>query len=414
VRVHEDLLYRSRHYDEALQSLRLSTLQSDARPFFMSTPSLPAQDDVHWRVPFRDSRVDDLYRLDDARRPLGEILELFDLDQSAREQVKPLLTEQPAAFAPRWTEQVPRLRLIGHACVLVEWKGVAILTDPFVPVRPAAGGAERLSYHELPERIDFAIVTHNHQDHFALETLLRLRHRVERLIVPKPYRLLYGDLSLKRLATTVGFRDVVELDELESVEFADGGITAVPFHGEHADLAHGKNGYVVRCGTQRFWFGADSDCLDADVYRHTSRVVGPIDALFVGTESVGGPLSWTNGPLLPRPPEPEHETGRRYHGCCARTALDLVRAIDAPRIYLYAMGLEPWMDHLLGLGMNEHAPQWIESERLIAAAREGGLVAERLKGPCEVRLQPAPRPAAVARTDAAGGVAVDDHQQFDW
>jgi len=412
VRVHEDLLYRSRHYDEGTQSLRLSTLQSDQRPFFMSTPSLAADADVSWTIPFRDPRVDELYRLDVTRRPLGEILDLLGLDERSSQRVRALLTDAPARVGDRWTEERVRIRLVGHACVLIEWKGIAILTDPFVPVQPAEVGTTRISYRDLPERIDFAIITHNHQDHFALETLLRLRHRIDCLVVPRPYRLLYGDLSLKRLATTIGFRHVVELDELETITFGDGGITAVPFHGEHADLAHGKNGYVVRCGTAAVWFGADSDCLDADLYRNTARLVGPIDALFLGTESVGGPLSWTNGPLLPAPPRPEHEAGRRYHGCCARTALELLEAVGAPRIYVYAMGLEPWMDHLLGLGMNDEAPQWIESERLLSSARERGYIAERLKGPCEVVLTREERPYAAVTAVRADRTA--EERQFEW
>jgi L-ascorbate metabolism protein UlaG (beta-lactamase superfamily) len=407
VRLHEPLLYKSPYYDEALQSLRLSKLEDDRRPFFMSTPRLPRAGDIESRRPFRDDRTREIYALDRRSRPLGEILELLELKETSAPLLAPLLDDGPVRFAEPWTADAMRVRYLGHACTLIEWNGISVLTDPFVPVRPAAGGADRLSFRDIPEHIDVAVVTHNHQDHFSLECLLRLRDRIGCLVVPKPFRLLYGDVSLGLLARTVGFSRVVELEELETLELPGGGITAVPFHGEHADLAHGKNGYVVRGGNCRVWLAADSDCLDPDTYRRAQQICGPADALFVGTESVGGPLSWTNGCLLPARPEKEHENGRRYHGCSAATAISLMEAVGARQLYLYAMGLEPWMDHLLGLGMNEGAPQWKESEAALRQARARQVHAERLNGPRDIMITPTPRHATVG---SVGGTA--DQFQF--
>jgi hypothetical protein len=159
------------------------------------------------------------------------------------------------------------------------------------------------------------------------------------------------------------------------------------------------------------WFAADSDCLDAALYQRVRTACGPVDALFVGTESVGGPLSWINGVLFPSPPtKPHHET-RRYHGCSARTALVFADAVGAGQIYIYALGIEPWVETWLGLGMNESAPQWLESERLLAALRARGCDARRLEGPCDLIIESSTRPTAVAvAATTIGDVEVADFQ----
>src|SRR5205807_7798459 len=52
VRFCESLLYESYYYDKSLQSLRLFKQTHDkSRAFFMSTPRLPAKDEIHWAIP---------------------------------------------------------------------------------------------------------------------------------------------------------------------------------------------------------------------------------------------------------------------------------------------------------------------------------------------------------------------------
>jgi hypothetical protein len=415
VRLFENLLYHGDYYDETLQSLKLWRLEDDrARPFFMSTPRLGGEGQFDWRRPFADASLDELFRLDVEPQPLGRVREALNLDAEAESRLLPLLTTEPAAPPPPWEGEEVRVRYFGHACLLIEWRGVSILTDPFVGAVPARGGVERFSYRDLPARIDFALVTHNHQDHFALETLLRLRHRIGQLVVPRNNGLLYGDMSLKLLTKRIGFERVVELEALESIAFPGGEIVAVPFLGEHGDLAHSKTAYVVRAGRQQLLVAADSDCLDRELYANVRRTLGPVETVFLGTESVGAPLSWGCGPLFPRKIERAHEQGRRHHGSDAARGLELLETIGARRVYNYAMGFEPWVEHLLGLGMTEDAPQFVESERLLAgAAGRGLLAAERLRGKSEFLLEeidtaspvaaaapPDGRPAAPAADDS--------------
>ncbi|HEX7956740.1 MAG TPA: condensation domain-containing protein, partial [Pyrinomonadaceae bacterium] len=185
----------------------------------------------------------------------------------------------------------------------------------------------------------------------------------------------------------MGFKHVVELDTMESIRLPDGEIIGVPFLGEHGDLAHGKIAYVVRAGTEQMLFAADSDCLDRRMYERISQALGPIETVFLGTECVGAPLTWHCGALFPRRPTREQDQTRRYHGCDAHAALNLLEGVGARRIYNYAMGKEPWLEHLLGLGLSEESPQLQASATLLQKARARGfLAAERPYGRRELFL----------------------------
>ena len=99
--------------------------------------------------------------------------------------------------------------------------------------------------------------------------------------MPKNFGLYYTDTSLKLLAQKLGFKHVLELDSLETIKLPDGEIIAVPFLGEHADLAHGKTAYVVRAGRERILFAADSNCLERRLYEHLRKVLGDIETVFL-------------------------------------------------------------------------------------------------------------------------------------
>ena len=389
MRFFENLIYKSHYYNSPLQSLRLFRLDRDgSRPFFLNTPRLIEKDHIDWQTPFDAPQVDELFTLDVKPQPFDSICQTLGLNDQSRGRLLPMLTEKLQLPPEKWKGHTVRIRYFGHACLLIESQGVSILTDPLISVIPAEGGLERFTFSDLPEDIDYALITHNHRDHNCLETLLRLRHRIKCLVVPRSSGMLYGDISLRLLSHRVGFRNVVEMDALENLQLPDGEITAVPFLGEHADLAHGKTGYVIRLGKRKLLIGADSDCLDKQVYENVRRCIGRVNTVFLGTESVGAPLSWTYGPLLPQRPSREEEESRRQHGCDASRAIDILETLGASRFYNYGMGMEPWLEYILGLGLSESSPQWLESEKLLAQARTRRfLEAERLYGKAEIILE---------------------------
>ncbi len=391
VRFFEGLLYQSGYHKKQLQSFRIFRQRDDSRPFFMNTPRLPQPEEIHWSVPFESEQVDELCRLDTTSQELGYIRELFGLPSSAESSLLPLLTTEELPEYETWKGTEPRIRYVGHACVLIEWNGVTILTDPCLGVRPAEVNTERLTYENLPPRIDYVLVTHAHHDHFCVESLLRLRHKIGCLVVPRSNGTFYGDLSLKLCAQAIGFKRVIEIDALESISVSDGEIIGIPFLGEHADLPHGKTAYVVRAGQHRILFAADSDCLDQEMYRNLRRVLGPIHTVFLGMECVGAPLTWTSGSILPRQPKHSINQSRRYKGCDSNRGLCLLEAVGAERLYVYAMGLEPWLEFLLGLAYTPDATQIKEAQRFLSVAREAGLVEVRLlNGNCDIYFDSLP------------------------
>jgi L-ascorbate metabolism protein UlaG (beta-lactamase superfamily) len=387
VRFLEPLLYRKYSTDQ-FQSLRLfQPARDDSRRFFLNTPHLMEEGEVGWNIHFADPAVDRLFSLHSRPRPLREIGEIMGISGEQLERLLPLLSDTPAPTPSPWTGSIPRIRYFGHACVLVEWNGVTIMTDPWVGVMPREGGMERLSYDDLPEHIDFALITHGHHDHFVCETLLRLRHRMGTLVVPRSFGLFFADVSLKLAAESIGFKNVVELDSLGSIPLPNGEIVAVPFFGEHADLAHAKSGYVVRCGQEKILFAADSNCVEPQLYENVRRIIGDIQTVFLGMECEGAPLSWLYGALLPAKVNHAHDKTRRTKGSDSRAAMALLKAVNAQRVYIYALGSEPWLNYSMGLGLSAESPQLQEATKVLSAARQMGLLdAQRPFGSLEITL----------------------------
>src|SRR6185369_15110616 len=114
-----------------------------------------------------------------------------------------------------------------------------------------------------------------------------------------------------------------------------------PFMGEHGDLGHGKTGYVVRAGREQMLFAADSDCLDRRTYEHLRKFLGPVQSVFLGTECVGAPLSWSYGPLFLRKPLHAQDQSRRQRGSDSVAGLNILDALGSKRFYNYGMGQEP-------------------------------------------------------------------------
>lgn len=388
VRCIESLFYKSPHYKKHLQSLRLFTQTHDhARPYYMSTPRLPEHDSIEWSIPFAQAEIDELFKLDSQPQPLAYIREILGLDAEDDKTLIKLLTSEPPRSAETWQGSNVRVRYLGHASVLIEYNGVAILIDPFIAVQPSQGGIERYSFQDLPPRIDYVLITHVHHDHYVFETLLRLRHKIGCLVVPKSSGIFYGDISMKLLARELGFDNVVEVDPLDAIPFAGGEIVAAPFLGEHNDLPFAKSGYLIAAGQQRLLFAADSNCLDRRMYENLCAEYGSIQTVFLGMECIGAPLSWVYGPLLPKLPEHKHCQSRRSKGSDAEAALDLLDAVQTDRVYIYAIGREPWLQYFMALEPEDDDVYIKEIGKVLAACRSKGFAdARRLYGRDEIHL----------------------------
>jgi L-ascorbate metabolism protein UlaG (beta-lactamase superfamily) len=385
-RIVEPLLYKSQFYDRSAQSLMLSVVTGDDRPFVLSTPRLESDGCFHVCASFDDEVVDELFRLKSSPRPRGEIKDMLNLPESSAELVDLFLTPEPPPRYSPYAGRGVRWRYFGHACVLIETQSISLLFDPMLSYTYESD-VSRYSYLDLPDSIDYVVITHNHQDHVLFETLLQIRHKVKNLVIPTNSGGMLQDPSMKLMFQNMGFRNVIELDDLESLEFENGSISALPFFGEHSDLnIRSKAAYLLRLGNKSLLFAADSCNIEPRLYGHLHDEFGDVDALFLGMECDGAPLTWLYGPLLTKSLERAMDESRRLAGSNFEQALDLVRQFHCKSAYVYAMGQEPWLGYIMSLQYTEQSRPIVESNRLINECMQQGICAERLFGEKEILI----------------------------
>ena len=385
-RLIEPLLYRSSFYDESAQSLMLSLIDQDDRPFVLSTPRMVEEGDLELRRPFRHGGIDELFKMKIVPQTFGTIKEALELEDELDEKFIQLLTPEPPPPYEPYQGKGVRWRYFGHACILVETADVRILLDPVLSYTYESD-TSRYTYHDLPDRIDFVLITHNHQDHILFETMLQLRHKIGTIVVPRNGSAGLQDPSLKMLLRQVGFDNVYEMDEMESIELGGVEITGLPFLGEHADLdIRTKLAYHCRLREHTLLFAADSCNIDPHLYERLHDALGDIDVAFIGMECDGAPLSWLYGPLITQPLDRKMDQSRRLAGSNYERAVDIINRFNCRSAYVYAMGQEPWLNYIMSVKYTEQSNPIVASNKLIADCRARGLEAERLFGEKEILL----------------------------
>ena len=386
VRFIEGLLYRSRFYRPDLQSIALFA-DSGERPFAFNTPKLQDEQTLHLRKPFVSAEFDELFKTKYKQRPLGEIKEMLGVNDKDEPLLSSFFTTQPEPAGARYDGTGVRIRYFGHACVLIESRKVNVLIDPVISYK-SDGGVERYTYADLPDRIDYALITHNHQDHCMLESLLQLRHKITTVVVPRSNGGSLADPSMKLMLQQIGFSNVRELDELEMIEEDGGYILGLPFLGEHCDLnIRTKTAYLVKLENRSVLCVADSNNLEPQLYEHIHELVGDVDIVFIGMECDGAPLSWVYGPLLTKPLARKMDQSRRFDGSNCEKGLNLVSSLNPQQVYVYAMGQEPWLTYLTNIHYTDESRPIIESNNLVKDCLGRGRVSERLFGCKEILLE---------------------------
>jgi L-ascorbate metabolism protein UlaG (beta-lactamase superfamily) len=380
-RFFEPLLYRSRYYDVSAQSVALYVVEPDGRPFVLSTPRLTADEVLHLQIPFAHPGLDALFAMRLQPGSYSHVKDLLGITAAEESLFSVLFTQQPPLARTAASRGGVQVRYLGHACVLLESNGISLLTDP--AVTSANGpGVPRYTYADLPARIDYVLITHNHQDHVLFDTLLQLRHKIGHIVVPRNAGGTLEDPSLKLMFEALGFKNVLQLEELESLGLHGCTVTGVPFLGEHADLSiRSKLAYHLRFEDGfAVLFAADSCNIEPAVYRLVQDLLGDIDMLFLGMECDGAPLSWLYGPLLPHKVPREMDHSRRLAGSDYERGRELVRQFNPSEVYVYAMGQEPWLRHIMALEYTGESRPIVASNALIDYCRRRGIAAERLFG----------------------------------
>ena len=381
-RFFEALLYRTKYYKESLQSINLfKVYEDDSRSFILSTPSLPKPDTLRLNIPFKSKELDELFKASRTARPYGELKKLFDLSAEEESIFQTFFTKDAPKEYHRYTGEGVLTRYFGHACILVETKETSILVDPVISYGYDTD-LSRYTYSDLPDEIDYVLITHNHQDHVLFETLIQIRHRVKNIIIPRNNGGGLQDPSLKLMFEKIGFRNIIELAEMETLEFSDCSISGLPFLGEHCDLdIRSKLCYLVNFHHNvKVAFAADSCNLDLRLYERVQEAFGDIDVLFLGMECDGAPMSWLYGPLLPENLSREKDQTRRFAGCNFDEAKNLVEIFKPNNVFVYAMGMEPWLKYISSIKYTDESRPIIESNRLVEYCQSNGIEAERLYG----------------------------------
>ena len=313
---------------------------------------------------------------------LKVINELFDIPDHKRNLFESFFTfTVPKQVGDRNYEgEDIRLRYFGHACMLVQTKSISILFDPVISYK-IENDIPRYTFEDLPDQIDYVVITHNHQDHLMLETLLQLRYKISNVIFPANLKGSLADPSIKEIMSRVGFSGLIELTEMQTLPIQDGFIMGLPFLGEHCDLnIQSKLSYYINLKGKKFLFAADSNNIDEYIYSNIFDITGEIDMLFLGMECEGGPLTWLYGPLLTKPIARVFDRSRTLSGSNFEKAWSIVNNLKCKYAYVYAMGQEPWLRHVMALNYTPDSIQITESNKFVTKCRENGIEAERLYG----------------------------------
>ncbi|MVT11429.1 MBL fold metallo-hydrolase [Chitinophaga tropicalis] len=384
-RIFESLLYKSEFYNKSSQSIALWITDNDERPFCLSTPRLDEPHVLHLDIPFDHPGIDTLSKMKREAGSVDEIAEILGVKEEDRALFNTFFTTQKYPVYRKYKGDFVRMRYFGHACILIETKDVSILVDPLISYYGYESSVAHFSDVDLPDVIDYVLITHNHQDHILFETLLPLRHKIKNIIVPRTTTGALQDPNLKLVFNQLGFRNVTEIDVMEEVKFDNCTITGVPFTGEHSDLnIQAKTCYHIAIDKFTFLFVADSRIVEAKLYEHVHNSIGDVDVIFLGMECDGAPLSWLYGPLLTEELPRDKDQSRRLSGSNYEKGMHLVNIFNPKETYVYAMGQEPWLEFISTVRYTDESNPIIQSNRLVQECTERGIIAERLFGEKEL------------------------------
>jgi L-ascorbate metabolism protein UlaG (beta-lactamase superfamily) len=382
-RFFEALLYKSEFYDESAQTIALQLVESDTqRSFVLSTPRLDDESIIHAEIPFRHPVIDQLFKMKRTPGDYSEIKKTLQIKPEQEALFESLFTLEAPKEYEKYTGKGIRTRYFGHACILVETNEISLLVDPLISYDGYENDVPRFTTAHLPDQIDYVLITHNHQDHVLLETLLQLRHRIKNIVVPTSGKGNLQDPNLKLMFTNIGFDNIIELNEMESIELNRCVITGLPFLGEHSDLdVRSKLCFHVNLHNKyKVVFAADSQNIEPKMYERVYSIMGDIDVLFLGMECDGAPLSWLYGPLLPKKMDRDKDQSRRLAGSDCREGMNIVNQFNPKDVFVYAMGLEPWLEFISSIRYTDQSKPIVESNLLLEKCKALGKNAERLFG----------------------------------
>lgn len=372
------------YYSTKFQSIAFSSLSSDKRPFILGTPVVSNGENIIVNLPFSSDVIDSIQSSSYYGIDSDFLKTRLNLDDDIFLRLLSFFDTKPT-IAPSsvYRGDETRVRYYGHACILFECRDLSILIDPLISYSYPTE-LDRFTYSDLPERIDYVLITHAHQDHFSIETLLKIKNRVANVVVPRNNKGDLADPSLKLILTSMGFKNIIEVDELDSIPLPDGKIITIPFIGEHAELdIQSKIAYCLEINGTTYFAGADLNNVDTQLYARAFNSIDSIDVIFIGMECDGGPIHWLYGPLITRKYDKLATKTRTLSGSNCEKAIALVEQLNSSHAYVYSMGEEPWLNYIMNIDYSPEALQILESDKFVSSNKKNGISSRRLFGKYE-------------------------------
>ena len=118
---------------------------------------------------------------------MGGIRELLRVPPESEALVRGFFTEQAPPLTPTTRASECAGVILGtRAFFCGVLQGVSILLDPVLSYTYESSiFAITACSFDLPDHIDYVLITHGHPDHVLFETLSQLRHKIRTILVPR-------------------------------------------------------------------------------------------------------------------------------------------------------------------------------------------------------------------------------------
>ena len=180
-----------------------------------------------------------------------------------------------------------RISFVNHATVLLQTKGLNILTDPIWSYRcsplsfmgPKRVNAPGIGWDDLP-KIDLVLISHSHYDHLDLPTIRRLVKRDNpQFIVPLGVDRIIHRNHPAAMITTLDWKEHTVLHGLT--------IHAEPTQHWSARSFWDANetlwaSYIIDTGKKKFYFGGDTGYASGKIFKDIGKTYGKIDFAMLG------------------------------------------------------------------------------------------------------------------------------------